>query len=291
MYAICQISISSVYKAANERSELLTQVLFGEVVEVLERKGELVQVRCTWDDVTGWALADQFSPVVTDAAIDLLRSPSTVLSLVDNIMAADHFIPVTMGASLPNFDGVRGNLADLQFQFNGSVIKAGSFELKLQWIEKLVLRFMHAPELYGGRSPFGIDDAAMVQLLYKMLGISLARYTPQQVAQGRTVDFMEFCQPGDLAYFDDGRGNISHVGVILSDCSLIHVAGRVRRDKVDHFGVWNSDLKQYTWQLRVVKRHLPDFPADTMLTRMLQKAEAKAIETDTNAAHTSLFDL
>jgi gamma-D-glutamyl-L-lysine dipeptidyl-peptidase len=277
-YAISKVSIASVYKQATERSELLTQVLFGEVVEVLDRKSDLIQIKCTWDQVVGWALLDQFILTDTDTAIDVLRSPSAVLSLVDNIMATDYFVPVTLGASLPSFDGMKGNLPGLPFQFTGMVIQPGNMELKLSWIEKLVLRFMHAPELYGGRSPFGIDAGGMTQVLYKLLGISLARNQADQVSQGRTVDFMEFCQPGDLAYFDDGRGNIAHVGIILSDCTVVHVQGKVRRDKLDHFGIWNQETKRYTWQLRVVKRHLPDFPDQSMLNRLQQAAQTKDTE-------------
>jgi gamma-D-glutamyl-L-lysine dipeptidyl-peptidase len=283
MFAISKVSIASVYKAANQRSELLTQVLFGEVIEVLEKKGELLHIKCTWDQVQGWTLSEQFVQIDTDVAIEMLRDSSVVLSLVDNIMAADHFIPVTLGASLPKFDGVRGYLPDLQFQFNGTVLKPGTIELKLAWIEKLILRYLHAPELYGGRSPFGIDASGLSQMLYKILGISLARDHTTQVSQGRTVDFMEFCQPGDLAYFDDGRGNIGHCGIILSDCSVVHVHGKVRKDKIDHFGIWNSDKKRYTWQLRVVKRHLPDFPEDAQLARLSQKVEGKQPEPEGEA--------
>ena len=274
-YAICKVSIASLYKSATEKSEMLTQILFGEVVEISDKKNGIAHVRCSWDDVSGWVLADQLIEIDTDTAIEILRDSTTVLSLVDNIMAADHFIPITMGASLPNFDGMKGHLPQLSYQFNGSVIKPGSFELKANWIEKLILRYMHAPELYGGRSPFGIDSSALAQMLYKMLGIPLARFHTQQVVQGRTIDFMEFCQPGDLAYFDDGKGNITHVGIILSDCSVVHVSGKVRKDKIDHFGIWNNETKQYTWQLRTVKRHLPDYPEEAMLTRMLSKKQMK----------------
>jgi gamma-D-glutamyl-L-lysine dipeptidyl-peptidase len=289
-YAFCKVSIASVYKSASEKSELLTQVLFGEMLEIEDVRGHLTLVRCTWDGVSGWMLSSQYTNCTTDDAIEILRNPTTVLSLVDNIMATDHFIPITMGASLPNFDGMKGSLPNLQYQFNGAVIKPGSFDLKTSWVEKLITRYMHAPELFGGRSPFGIDSAALAQMVYKMLGFNLPRFHIDQVNHGRIVDFMEFCQPGDLAYFDDGRGNIGHVGVILSDCSIVHVHGRVRKDKIDHFGIWNHDLKSYSWQLRVVKRHLPDFPEDAMLNQSLEKSKFKQIEAEA-LAQPGMFDL
>ncbi len=267
-YGICKVSIASVYKASTERSEMVTQVLYGEVVEILDVRQELTYIRCTWDDVTGWLLTAHLTFIDTDTAIDVLQNASYALSLTDTLLAPDAFIPVTLGANLPDFDGMRGKIGDFNYQYNGSSIKPGSFELKLPWIEKLALRYLHAPELYGGRSPFGIDSAALLQMVYKLMGIPIARYHAQQVTQGRSVDFMEFCQPGDLAFFDDGRGNIAHGGIILSDCTIIHQDGMVRRDRLDHFGIWNHEQKTYTWQLRVVKRHLPDFPDETMMSRM-----------------------
>jgi uncharacterized protein YfaT (DUF1175 family) len=97
-------------------------------------------------------------------------------------------------------------------------------------------------------------------MVFKTAGIRLLRDAYQQVAQGRPIDFMEECQPGDLAFFDNGKGQITHVGIILPECHIIHSSGQVRVDKLDHFGIFNRELNRYTHQLRIVKRLLPDEP-------------------------------
>jgi hypothetical protein len=97
-------------------------------------------------------------------------------------------------------------------------------------------------------------------MVFKTAGIRLLRDAAQQVTQGRAIDFMEECQAGDLAFFDNGKGNITHVGIIMPDCHIIHSSGQVRVDKLDHFGIFNRDLNRYTHQLRIVKRMLPDEP-------------------------------
>jgi hypothetical protein len=88
----------------------------------------------------------------------------------------------------------------------------------------------------------------------------LLRDASQQVSQGRPIDFMEECQAGDLAFFDNGKGVVTHVGIILPECHIIHASGEVRVDKLDHFGIFNKELNRYTHQLRIVKRLLPDEP-------------------------------
>jgi hypothetical protein len=95
-------------------------------------------------------------------------------------------------------------------------------------------------------------------MVFKIAGVRLMRDASQQVAQGRLIDFMEQCQAGDLAFFDNGKGHVTHVGIILPDCHIIHSSGKVRIDKLDHFGIFNRDTNRYSHQLRIVKRLLPD---------------------------------
>jgi hypothetical protein len=91
--------------------------------------------------------------------------------------------------------------------------------------------------------------------------------------QGRPIDFAEQCQSGDLAFFDNGRGHITHVGIILPECHIIHASGKVRIDKLDHFGIFNSEQNRYTHQLRIIKRLLPDEPDESRLREETEKSE------------------
>jgi hypothetical protein len=99
-------------------------------------------------------------------------------------------------------------------------------------------------------------------MVYKMSGIHLMRDAAHQVTVGRPIDFTEQCQAGDLAFFDNGKGIINHVGIIAPGCQLIHASGKVRIDKLDHFGIFNPEQKRYTHQLRIIKRILPDELSD-----------------------------
>ena len=61
-------------------------------------------------------------------------------------------------------------------------------------------------------------------------------------------------EPGDLAFFDNENGVITHVGIIIQDYSIIHAHGKVRIDVLDHSGIYNVDSKTHTHQLRVIKK-------------------------------------
>lgn len=239
---------------------MVSQLLFGEAVEVQESKDNWRLVIGAWDGYTGWVDVKQLVRLTPQEFEEYRKHQTLSLSLVEGLMAADHFIPLTMGAVLPQYDGLRCALGDQTFQFSGPVITPGKQDLGNQWIVKIARRYLNAPYLWGGRSPFGIDCSGLTQMVYKIAGVRLLRDASQQVSQGRPVDFMEQCQAGDLAFFDNGKGNITHVGIILPDCHIIHCSGKVRVDKLDHFGIFNKELNRYTHQLRIVKRLLPDEP-------------------------------
>lgn len=260
-YAACQVSIAPLRAQPSDKSEMVSQLLFGETVEVQESKDNWKYVVCAWDGYTGWVDSKQLKRLTANEFEQYRTHQALNLSLVEGLMATDYFVPVTLGAVLPQYDGLRCQLGEQTFQFSGPVVTPGQQRLGSEWVVKIARRYLHAPYLWGGRSPFGIDCSGLTQMVYKTAGIRLLRDAYQQVTQGRPIDFMEECQAGDLAFFDNGKGNITHVGIILPECHIIHASGQVRVDKLDHFGIFNKELNRYTHQLRIVKRLLPDEPS------------------------------
>ena len=100
----------------------------------------------------------------------------------------------------------------------------------------------------------GIDCSGFTQLVYKINGIKLPRDASQQVEIGTPLNFVEEAEAGDLAFFDNEEGKITHVGILLDNERIIHASGCVKIDKFDHYGIFNSNTKKYSHTLRVIKK-------------------------------------
>jgi cell wall-associated NlpC family hydrolase len=59
-----------------------------------------------------------------------------------------------------------------------------------------------------------------------------------------------------LAFFDNEAGKIVHVGIVVEAGKIIHASGKVRIDNLDHQGIFNKELNQYTHRLRIIKNLL-----------------------------------
>ena len=121
-------------------------------------------------------------------------------------------------------------------------------------IVNTAIMFLNVPYLWGGKTPFGIDCSGLTQMVYKINGYKLLRDASQQASQGEVLSFIEESEPGDLAFFDDDQGNITHVGIILANNYIIHASGKVRIDRLDQSGIYNSEIKKHTHKLRVIKK-------------------------------------
>lgn len=287
MFAICPLSSIPVRANPSDSAEMTTQILFGEVVEIIKTVDRLdalnngwLFVRCTWDNYNGWVTKKQLQIIDNEYIIN--EEKSYCFELTNAVMGNDHSLPITIGASLPNFDGISFDLNGSKFTFSGQAIYPSQIVANSTLLLKIARRYLYAPYLWGGRSPFGIDCSGFTQQCFKMLGTALPRDAFQQAEIGENVDFLAQAQAGDLAYFQNTSGRIIHVGILMGDGLIIHASGHVRIDKIDHYGIYDVQNQRYSHVLRLVKRLLPK--EETNAIAIVQK-----VVEDVSLNQTSLF--
>lgn len=251
MFGICNLAIVPIQFEASHRSEMVSQLLFGEHFQILEKSKGWVKIKLQFDDYEGWIDEKQYQPI-SESEFGLLSAKEIVLNadLIEYISGKDNLLlPIPLGVSLSFLDIPQINISE--FSFEG--LKASGKNPKTE-ILKTAFMYLNTPYLWGGKTPFGIDCSGFVQMVYKLNGYSLFRDAYQQATQGEVLSFIEEAEAGDLAFFDNEEGKITHVGILMNDNYIIHAHGKVRIDRLDHLGIMNVDTKRHTHKLRVIKK-------------------------------------
>lgn len=252
MFGICNLAIVPVRSEPSDRSEIVTQLLFGEHIEILERQNQWARIKIQFDDYEGWVDSKQYQ-VISEANYNQLSNEAVILNadLIDYITSSSDnlLLPIPLGASLSFLNNSEINISN--FDFEGT--KTSGIKPKSTLINTAFM-YLNAPYLWGGKTPFGIDCSGFTQMVYKLNGYKIHRDASQQALEGEPLSFIEESEAGDLAFFDNDEGNIIHVGIIMENNYIIHASGKVRIDRLDHLGIYNPELNKHTHKLRVIKK-------------------------------------
>ncbi len=245
-YGITHLSIVPLRLEASDTSELVSQVLYGDCFKVLEQRKKWSKIRLAFDKYEGWIDNKQYVEISEEIYKQISsESPQLSADLVEYVTTQEgHLNMIPLGASL------NGSLL-FKHHYDGEIITGK--QLKSNLISTAFM-YLNAPYLWGGKTPFGIDCSGFTQMVYKLNGYKIFRDASQQATQGEALSFIEESEPGDLAFFDNNEGIITHVGIIMKDNYIIHAHGCVRVDRIDHTGIFNTERNTHTHKLRVIKR-------------------------------------
>jgi gamma-D-glutamyl-L-lysine dipeptidyl-peptidase len=253
-YGICNLSIASLRSEPSHRSEVVTQLLFGEFFEIITLEKDWMNVRCAHDGYEGWMQTAQYKSLSLAEYQELSRSKLHLcFDLVQIMINENSIYSIVLGSNLPWFWGNTCRIGTANYVFDGNARMPDMSNGTKSIVENAYM-YLNTPYLWGGRSPFGIDCSGFTQMVFKLCGIMLKRDAWMQAEQGDDVHLLDEARPGDLVFFDNEERRIIHVGILASKNKVIHASGKVRVDNIDHQGIYNAEKRQYTHSLRLIKR-------------------------------------
>lgn len=246
-YGICPISVAPLRLETKDTSEMVSQVLYGEHFKIIEERKNWAKIRLAQDSYEGWLDNKQLIEIESELYHNINDSEiNYTKDLISHITHQNESLStITLGAQISTAHHL-GDSYQLESTTNGA---------KKNLINNALL-LLNTPYLWGGRTPLGIDCSGFTQLIYRLSGFNLLRDASQQATQGDVLSFIEEAEEGDLAFFDNNEGNITHVGIIMKDNYIIHAHGKVRIDRLDQSGIFNVERYVHTHKLRVIKKIL-----------------------------------
>jgi cell wall-associated NlpC family hydrolase len=238
---------------ASHRAEMVSQLLFGETAKVLESTKDFTKIQCIYDDYIGWCQTSQLAAI-----------PEALLNNSNNMITANYLSEITcngasmqipMGCPVGIFQNGQTQIGNDFFNESVSLTQPSAALVNESVINAIANCYLNTPYLWGGKSIFGIDCSGFTQQVYRSLGMALPRDAYQQAALGEVVGFLQEAKCGDLAFFDNAEGKITHTGLMLNNATIIHSSGKVRIDPIDNMGIVNKLSGERTHQLRIIKRY------------------------------------
>jgi gamma-D-glutamyl-L-lysine dipeptidyl-peptidase len=209
-------------------------------------------VRIVYDGYEGWCQTSQLTEVGDEQVKQ--QSRSLAGDWVNRVEVNNQPMMIPFGSSLNLLQDGKANFGKYAISYHGSTINTGNTCFNEANIAKLSIIYLNTSYQWGGRTVFGVDCSGFCQLVFRCMGIDLMRDAYQQATQGEVVGFMQEAKCGDLAFFDNEAGKITHVGILLNSDTIIHSSGKVRIDTIDNLGIINRDTGKRTHNTRVIKR-------------------------------------
>lgn len=252
-FKICIVPISPLRAEPSHKSEMVSQLIFGECAIILERNDDgWVKIRNQYDQYEGWSTENQ----LTSIEEDLYHEPTEeytadYLSIID---FSGHPMHVPIGSFLKGMRHGEMKWGKYTALFQGTPLKPDPLPTTEKKIRQFAFQFLNTPYLWGGRSIFGVDCSGFTQTVFRLLGKTLPRDAYMQARCGKEVNEDQKPHCGDLAFFKNKDGRITHVGIMLNDFEIIHSAGKVRVDKLDDYGILNIDTGSHSHELAMIRR-------------------------------------
>lgn len=253
-FAIGSVPVSPMRKEPSHRAEMVSQLVFGESCRILETGPEQwVQIQCIFDNYTGWCQQSHLS--ILQEGADHFPTHRFLTQWANKLEFNGEPMLVPFGSLATGFESGSASWGQDEIRYLGDLWDSLLADKSPATLKALAYQYLNSPYLWGGKTVFGTDCSGFTQSIFRLMNVKLLRDAWQQAEQGAVVDSLQEARCGDLAFFDNEAGRITHVGILFSPSEIIHASGKVRVDSIDPEGILHRPSNQRTHHLCQVRRY------------------------------------
>ena len=211
----CNIAVNNIYTKPNIRSEVSTQILYGEKFKIISEKKDWVKIRTCFDNYTGYIkkqkFKNQFKP-----QLKIFKPKSRIFIKKKNkFIPSKNFLYFASGVSVLN-----KNQDYIEFEKNRWIKKKDTKEINHYEGNylKIIKLFLNSKYLWGGKTTNGIDCSALIQIYFYYNRTFFPRDTKDQIIYCKKIKKKKLGK-GDLIFWK------GHVGICLNRSKFIHAYG------------------------------------------------------------------
>lgn len=244
----CSVSLSPLRAEKRDASEMVSQLMFGELVTIKDIQSPWCEVVTYSDNYPGFVDSKHIRLLSDKEAKRWLDGLSFQKQLIRSLSTPWGKQLIYRGSFVPFGNEMNFNIGEDAFTYPDEQI-----EFSLSDTVQFATEYLNTPYLWGGKSPFGIDCSGFTQVILRFFDINIPRDASQQVEFGQEIEF-EDCQRGDLAFFSNASGKVIHVGFLDGAGQIIHASGCVRIDHFTQQGIKHIISGELTHTLHSIRR-------------------------------------
>ncbi|HEX6645271.1 MAG TPA: C40 family peptidase [Gemmatimonadales bacterium] len=222
---VATAAVAPVMASGSVRAEQVTQLVLGELADLLGTEGEWCHIRTELDGYEGWVNAGYVQPLSADEAEAWRRSATgwsegARVSVGRDVVALPLRARVALQDGLVTLpDGRAGRIIDGEVREGEPAAASARSTTPHAWALE---HFRGSPYQWGGVTPWGVDCSGLVQTTFAARGIILPRDSSKQAGAGEAVP-LDAIEPGDLLFFRSETGaHITHVAIAAEDGRIVH---------------------------------------------------------------------
>ena len=222
MTKYCSQAITkNIYKSNSEKSEITSQILYGENFKIISKNANWLKISSSFDNYRGFIRNNNYIKVLKNTHKCFnLKTRIYKINKSKNFIKTKFFLPFN---SIIKVISVKKNF--VEFQKNRWLKKKYLKKIghKERDFFKILKKFNNIKYVWGGKSYKGIDCSALIQLYYQYNNEYFPRDTKDQIKTKKGKKSLTKFQKGNIIYWK------GHVAVCINSEKLIHAYGPMKK--------------------------------------------------------------